>query len=410
MNTVATSVKQILKRVRVARVINAALKNVQLERTSRRVGRIYARRLETSHVDTSDNAIERMVRARMATDGTRRLDGLDRRPVVFLVGTEYEQERAGFIQGVSACADIVALKRADGSYGLKPGVGQYDRTTVEENTGQIIQQVEAALPRHPVDALIGTMVAQYLDVAALEYVRARGIPVLNIAMDDRLPDHWHQCGSVQLGAIGLARAVDLTLQTTPEYVPRYLVEGHPATFWPFGSDPSLFAPATVKDYDVSFVGNNYGWRGELIQQISAAGIEVHCFGRGFPNGHIGASEVARVLGRSKIVLGVGTVAHSRRIVTLKLRDVDGPMSGSLYVTTHNPDLSALYDIGREIVTYRSPRECIRLLQYYLSHDAERQAIAAAGRARAARDHTWRQRIVRALAFIGLRSSTGPCGQ
>src|SRR5205085_2826493 len=92
--------------------------------------------------------------------------------------------------------------------------------------------------------------------------------------------------------------------------------------------------------------------------------------------------------------------HSRRIVTLKLRDFDGPMSGSLYLTTANPDLHRLFDVGSEMLTYASPRECIRLLKHYLARDDEREAIAAAGRRRAIRDHTWEQRIGEALALLG----------
>ncbi|MEO8035329.1 MAG: hypothetical protein ABI837_12915, partial [Acidobacteriota bacterium] len=232
------------------------------------------------------------------------------------MGTEHEQERAGFIQGLAKWGPLVTLRRADGTYGLTPSVGSFDRATIEENSRQLIQQIEAARQQQPIDVLIGTMVAQYISVAALQHVRARGIAVLNIAMDDRLTDHWGMHGSIRLGALGLTPGVDLVLQTTPEYVPRYLLEGCPTVFWPFGSDPEWFTPSREKRYDVCFIGNNYGWRGELIRHIQAAGIRVRSHGRGFADGHIGAEEVARVMGQSKIVLGVGTVAHSRRIVTL----------------------------------------------------------------------------------------------
>jgi hypothetical protein len=244
------------------------------------------------------------------------------------------------------------------------------------------------------------MVAQSLAVDALRQVRRMGIPVLNIAMDDRLTDHWGWRGATRLGAIGLAPAVDLVLQTTPEYVPRYLADGHPAIFWPFGSDPDLFKPAATKRFDVCFVGNNYGWRASLIRDIERGGVRVECFGSGFPNGHIDAGRVAEVFGQSRIVLGVGTVAHSRRIVTLKLRDFDGPMSGSLYMTTENPDLRALFAVGEEIEMYRTPADCLALIKRYLADDEARERIAGAGRSRALRDHTWRQRIRQAFRWLG----------
>jgi hypothetical protein len=392
--------KELLKRSAILRRGNAALKNAELEWRSWRLAREYRRKLSGTRVDASLSRVREMIAARMHASGARSLATLSRSPTFFLVGTEYEQERAGFIQGLEKCGVVVPLKTADGQYGLTPPVAKFEPATVAENSRQLVAQVEAELLRQPIDVLIGTMVAQYVDVQALQHIRARGIPVLNIAMDDRLTHHWGTYGGTRLGAIGLSPAVDLVLQTTPEYVPRYLLEGCPALFWPFGSDPDWFTPSREKRYDVCFIGNNYGWRSDLIRQVEAAGIRVQAHGRGFAAGHIGAEDVARVMGQSKIVLGVGTVAHSRRIVTLKLRDFDGPMSGSMYITTANPDLHGLFDVGTEMLTYRSPRECIRLLKHYLSRDDEREAIAAAGRRRAVRDHTWERRIGQALELIG----------
>jgi hypothetical protein len=407
--TVLTSAKNLLKRSAAMRRMNAVVKNARLERRSREVAALYARRLETTPVDTSHATVRAMIEARTRADGIRSLGGLARRPRIFLVGTEYEQERAGFIQGLEEWGDVVPLCRSDGTYGITPPSHSYDRATIEENGSRIIEQIDSALATGPVDVLVGTMVATYLPLRALQQVRARGIPVVNIAMDDRLADHWGVEGDVRLGAIGLAPGVDLVLQTTPEYVPRYLLEGCPAIYWPFGSDPRLFAPSETKEFDVSFVGNNYGWRAELIDSIVRSGIRIECFGRGFANGHIGAERVPQVLARSRIVLGVGTIAHSNRIVPLKLRDFDGPMSGALYVTTENSDLHGLYEVGKEIVTYRSPRECVQLLRFYLRHEEERRQIAAAGRRRASHDHTWRHRIGQALGLLGFRAEAPPLG-
>jgi hypothetical protein len=395
--------KEVLKRSATLRRVNATFKNRQLERRTKEVADGYSHRLGLTPVDTARENVRALIAARMAAHGVRSLGHATATPRIFLVGTEYEQERAGFIQGLEQWGEVVPLRRADGQYGLTPGSSAYDAATIAENATQLVRQVDAACADRRIDVVIGTMVAQYVSVDALQHVRSRGIPVINIAMDDRLIDHWGTNGDIRLGAIGLTPGVDLVLQTTEEYVPRYLLEGCPAIYWPFGSDPDLFFPRAAKRFDVCFVGNNYGWRSELIQTIEAGGIRVECFGRGFPNGHIGADAVARVLGESRIVLGVGTIAHSRHIVTLKLRDFDGPMAGALYLTTHNPDLHALYRVGEEIVTYRSADQCVALLRHYLAHEDERAAIAAAGRRRALRDHTWRQRIGEALHLLGLPS-------
>ena len=389
-----------MKRSGILRQLNAVVKNIQLEGQSRRVSAEYRRKL-TAHGTSAAKDVRLLISTRMASAGVTGLEGLSRRPRIFLVGTDYEQERAGFIQALERAGSVVPLRTSSGRYGLKPPAHPGDLDTIRENSRQIIEQVAAERLNGPLDVLIGTMVAQSLSIEALQHVRRLGIPVLNMAMDDRLVEHWGWRGSTRVGSIGLAPAVDLVLQTTREYVPRYLVDGHPAVYWPFWSDPMLFRPGGVKRYDVCFVGNNYGWRGALLRQIAAAGICVECFGSGFPNGHINADSVAKVFAESRIILGIGTIAHSRHIVTLKLRDFDGPMSGALYLTTANPDLQDSYVIGKEIEVYRSPQDCIRLLRYYLANASEREAIASAGRARAARDHTWDQRIAQALELIGL---------
>ena len=400
---ILSRVKQVLKRSGPLARLNAALKNAQLERRASAVAADYEPRVAALAASPPD--LRALLAARMAAGGTRTLAGIDR-PKVFLVGTYFEQENAGFIQALDAAGTLVTLKTAAGAYGLAPPRGASDLAAIAENDRQIVRQVTAAHAAGRVDVLVGTMVAQSVSLEALQQVRRLGIPVLNIAMDDRLTDHWGWRGPSRLGAIGLAPAVDLVLQTTPEYVPRYLADGHPAIFWPFGSDPDLFKPAAVKRFDVSFVGNNYGWRSTLIRDIERAGIDVECFGSGFRNGHIDAARVAEVFGQSRIVLGVGTIAHSRRIVTLKLRDFDGPMSGSLYMTTENPDLRALFVVGSEIEMYRTPSECIALIRRYLADDESRERIAAAGRRRALRDHTWRQRIGEAFQWLGQSPKAG----
>ena len=65
-----------------------------------------------------------------------------------------------------------------------------------------------------------------------------------------------------------------------------------------------------------------------------------------------------------------------------MRDFDGPMSGSLYLTHDNTDLYDLFKAGKEIITYNTPKECADKIVYYLSHIDEAETIAKLGRKRA----------------------------
>lgn len=139
-----------------------------------------------------------------------------------------------------------------------------------------------------------------------------------------------------------------------------------------------------------------------MHALRGAGISVVAYGKGWKNGKLPVDDVPQSFAQSKIILGVGTIGYCSDFYALKLRDFDAPMSGSMYITSHNPDLLGLYDIGKEIITYKSIGDCIDKVQYYLKHDDERESIAQAGMLRARREHTWQKRI--AMLFDLLRSS------
>ena len=52
----------------------------------------------------------------------------------------------------------------------------------------------------------------------------------------------------------------------------------------------------------------------------------------------------------------------------------------------------MYKVGQEIETYTDIADCVEKVKFYLMHDKERECIAAAGRQRALRDHTWLHRF------------------
>jgi spore maturation protein CgeB len=119
---------------------------------------------------------------------------------------------------------------------------------------------------------------------------------------------------------------------------------------------------------------------------------VAAYGSGWDSGRLETKDVPQLFAQSKIVLGVGTIGHCEDFYALKMRDFDGPMSGSLYLTHANPDLDLLYRVGQEIVTYTSIDDCIHKAKWFLDHDDERERVAQSGRVRASTDHTWDKRF------------------
>jgi spore maturation protein CgeB len=66
--------------------------------------------------------------------------------------------------------------------------------------------------------------------------------------------------------------------------------------------------------------------------------------------------------------------------------------GTLLVTDWKPNLHEMFSPDSEVVTYKSPEECAEKVRYYLEHEREREAIAAAGQRRTLRDHTYFHRM------------------
>jgi len=234
-----------------------------------------------------------------------------------------------------------------------------------------------------------------------------GAVTANVAMDDRLPDMWVKYKGRPMGAVGLGDGLDLTLNSSPECLVRYLIHDYPAIFWPMASDPDVFKPAEVKDIDVSFIGNKYGTRAKIVQKLEASGVKVDAYGGGWANGPVGPDKAADIFGRSKIILGVGTIAYNEDIYTLKLRDFDATMAGALYLTHRNPDLLAIFTEGEEIECYADENEAAEKAVYYLAHPERIEAIGKAAAKKARERHTWDIRIGEALEALGLLESRPP---
>jgi len=329
-----------------------------------------------------------------------------RRPRAFFMGTDEQQDKSGFVQALQRVADVEVYTREDGAWGQNdPSTYGMRRTCNSQRLWVLVSELSARgwIP----DLLITQTWGCLVEPEVFSRIRkAFGTLIVNIAMDDRHQYWGHRVNGEWDGTFPLISHLDLTLTATPEAVDWYRKEGGAALYFPEASDPNIFypMPELPKVHDVSFVGSRYGIREKVVTALRTAGIQVNAYGSGWDNGRIATEDVPQLFAQSKIALGVSAIGHCPDFVGLKLRDFDAPMSGSCYLTQDNADLHGLYDIGREIDTYHSVAECVERVRYLLAHDAEREAIAAAGRARAVRDHTWDVRLRAMWAHLGLEIS------
>jgi len=74
------------------------------------------------------------------------------------------------------------------------------------------------------------------------------------------------------------------------------------------------------------------------------------------------------------------------------RVFDVPACGAFLLTDDQDALGDLFDIGKEVITYKNREEIPGLLKFYLNNSQERKRISECGRERISREHTYVHRI------------------
>jgi hypothetical protein len=120
-----------------------------------------------------------------------------------------------------------------------------------------------------------------------------------------------------------------------------------------------------------------------------------------------AEEISAVFARHEICLNFSNVwddgqPGGRLIPHVRLRDFEGPMCRTCYITGHSNEIAEFYDIGREIETYRSSEELIDKVRFYLDRGDAAEKLREAGYRRALKDHTWQRRFQELFRKIGVQ--------
>ncbi len=213
------------------------------------------------------------------------------------------------------------------------------------------------------------------------------------------------------------------------------------------------------EYDVTFIGQPYGQRRQVIEQLRHAGIRVSTWGQGWDEGRASQDEMIKIFNTSRINLNLtaayGANSHDdpetpsakthplwrlleyipfttarqgsmtgctqispkselaqptvpepagpagNTTEQIKGRNFEVPGTGGFLLTENAAHLEDYYKLGEEVVNFSSTEEMVEKVRYYLSHEDERTAIAEAGYQRTLKDHTYRQRFQEIFAQIGL---------
>lgn len=210
------------------------------------------------------------------------------------------------------------------------------------------------------------------------------------------------------------RAHDLLISSSPSNITTFTALGIPCALHRLGFEARLaddFPTTDVRPLPVTFVGSFFsvhGTRNRFMEELCSSVPELAIYTDsldGVPKdsslhrgwaGPAWGREMYRVLASSRITLNhhgdVPPFANN-----LRLFEATG--MGALLITDAKSNLSEMFQPGEEVVEYRDVSECAEMIRYYLDHEAERARIAAAGRARTLRDHTWSARMEELLEIM-----------
>jgi spore maturation protein CgeB len=206
----------------------------------------------------------------------------------------------------------------------------------------------------------------------------------------------------------LAPAFHAFATTYPSAYAMYHRDGIPRvllTQWAASSEnflPPL--PAASCSLSVSFVGTAHGQRPLWIERLRRRGVQVACFGHGWPRGTVDASEIPKIVNGSVISLNFANAALSwdgllpRHTPQLKARTFEVPGAGGFLLSEWAPGIEMAYVPEREIVLFRDLDDLVSKIHYYLAHPQERDSIARSAYVRTCAQHTYDLRLSEVLAY------------
>ncbi len=270
--------------------------------------------------------------------------------------------------------------------------------------------------------------AQCLDALKKKNSRATSLAWM---ADDKW--RWSQYSQFQ------APHFDYVVTTDPDAKMKYQSIGYQqAVVSQWAHDPTVFKrKRLVQKYPVVFVGGISPWRSYVISYLSKQGIDVTCFGQGWPHGRVTTQEMVSIYNQAKIVINLSnstqwywpyvtqihtpqlhrgwkdavttimpglydTLFSRKRQEDIKARFFEVTGCGAFLLTYNVPHLADYFTIGEDLVCYDSLSDLAERIRYYLAHEGERQDCADHGYLAAHRRHTYQRRFAELFKQIGLR--------
>lgn len=209
---------------------------------------------------------------------------------------------------------------------------------------------------------------------------------------------------------------DILVSSFPHFVERFRQAGITSYYQPLAFETKVWDLMTKYDFEArpiecSFVGGLSALhnKGYGLMEYLANETSIHFWGYGVDtlptdsiirtrhHGEVWGKDMFRILASSKITVNRHIDVAENYANNMRLFEATG--CGALLITDYKDNLGDLFEIGKEVVAYRSQEECVALIKYYLKHPEEASVIAKAGQARTLREHTYEKRMMQTAEFL-----------
>ncbi len=209
-----------------------------------------------------------------------------------------------------------------------------------------------------------------------------------------------------LPSIANLREFDLILTSFPHYVTMFNQMGIRSEYFKIGFESRLLKaiPKQARVYDVTFIGSfsPYHLSGTKVLETVARHVPIHVWGQGLEflsprsplrkhyHGEAWGRDMYQILASSKIVINRHISSALNNANNMRLYESTG--MEAMLITDTKSNLSKLFKVGKELVSYKDSQDLIGSLQYYLENPAKRTSIAQAGQERTLKEHTYTHRM------------------
>lgn len=278
----------------------------------------------------------------------------------------------------------------------------------------ILAKVEAFEP----DLVLG-MAQAPLTHQALKRLRKDNIPTAMWFMEDhRLFTYWKS----------FAPYYDYFAVIQKDPLLAELTElGVTAFYLPLAALPQVHLPLELSSAekhrfgaDISFMGSGYPNRREAFRELTRLNFKI--WGTEWENDHllaplvqqggtrISPEDAVKIYNASKINLNLHSSINPETLVTggdfVNPRTFELAACRAFQLVDERTLLPELFNAD-ELATFSSMDDLKEKIDYYLSHEDERMALARRGQERVLKDHTYQQRMASLLDFIRAHRSDWP---